>query len=265
MSNLSTHDELRAAWLAEYEQPFEGWNFSYLAGRRVTIRPADTWDYTAAVVAAIRNATSMLDMDTGGGEWLASLPLRPAKAYATEGYAPNVPVARRRLEPLGIEVYGVTDEAHLPFAGEAFDLLTNRHGAYAPHEVRRLLAPGGLFITQQVGGQTNRTLHELLGDTTPVATENIASGRDAEWNLAAATRDLEAAGFHLLEGREEFPITRYFDVGAIVYYLKAIPWEIPDFSVEKYFDRLVEIHHRIEAEGYVDILFHQFFVKAQRA
>ncbi len=36
-----------------------------------------------------------------------------------------------------------------------------------------------------------------------------------------------------------------YDVGAIVYYLKAVPWEIPDFSVEKYFDKLQEIHKLI--------------------
>ncbi len=27
---------------------------------------------------------------------------------------------------------------------------------------------------------------------------------------------------------------RFFDIVAIVYYLKAIPWQIPDFSVEQY-------------------------------
>ena len=254
MSNLFTTDELRAYWLAEYNRPFAGWDFSYLADRRVTMRPAGTWDYTDEVVAAIPNATSMLDMDTGGGEWLASLPGRPPQTHATEGYSPNVVVARGRLEPLGVEVYEVTDPARLPFGDGQFDLVMNRHGAYEPHEVRRVIAPGGLFITQQVGDQTNRTLHELLDDTKPVA----------GWNLALAVAGLEAAGFHILEQREDFPITRYFDVGAIVYYLKAIPWEIPDFSVDKYFDKLVAIHHRIQSEGFVDILFHQFFIRAQK-
>jgi SAM-dependent methyltransferase len=254
MSDRSSHDELRAAWLAAYNRPFVGWDFSSFAGRRVTIRPVETWDYVDAIRAAIQISRSMLDMDTGGGEFLASLPVRPPRTYATEGYAPNAPVARQRLEPLGVEVHEVTDVARLPFADGAFDLVTNRHGAYAPHELRRVLVPNGCFITQQVGSQTNRMLHDLLGDTTPAGT----------WDLATAVRGLETAGFQILEQREEFPVTRYFDVGAIVYYLKAIPWEIPDFSVEKYFDKLVAIHHRIQTEGYVDIRFHQFFVMARR-
>jgi len=52
--------------------------------------------------------------------------------------------------------------------------------------------------------------------------------------------------------------------GAIVYYLKAIPWEAPGFSVEKYFDKLVAIHHLIQREGYVDVPFHMFFIIARK-
>jgi hypothetical protein len=33
----------------------------------------------------------------------------------------------------------------------------------------------------------------------------------------------------VLEQKEEFPVSRFFDIGAIVYYLMAIPWQIPDF------------------------------------
>ncbi len=53
-------------------------------------------------------------------------------------------------------------------------------------------------------------------------------------------------------------------MGAIVYYLKAVSWEIPDFSVDRYFDKLVEIHTLIQSDGYVDVPFHQFFVKTQK-
>ncbi len=235
-----------------------------LAGRRITIRQPDTWDYTAAVVSAINGARSMLDMATGGGEFLASLPSRPPATCATEGHAPNILAARLRLEPPGVKVYDVSDDAQLPFADGRFDLVTNRHGAFRQPEVWRVLTPGGLFITQQVGSQTNRDLHELLEDTSPSTYSNPATSRTGDWNLAGAVHDLEAVGFRILEQREEFPITRYFDVGAIVYYLKAIPWEIPDFSVDAYFSKLMAIHRRIQSEGYVDILFHQFFIQAQK-
>jgi len=250
----SIHDDLRAVWTAEYNQPFAGWDFSYLTKRRVMLRTRDTWDYTASVVAAISDARSLLDMDTGGGEFIAALPQRSPQTSATEGYAPNVLVARQRLTPLGVEVVEVHDVTRLPFADNQFDLITNRHGAYDPPEVRRVLAADGLFITQQVGSQTNRRLHELLGDAT----------RADYWDLVTAVRDLEATGFRIIEQREAFPVTRFYDVGAIVYYLKAVSWEIPDFSVDRYFDKLVEIHTLIQSDGYVDVPFHQFFVRAQR-
>jgi ubiquinone/menaquinone biosynthesis C-methylase UbiE len=260
----TTNADLRSLWLAEYNRPFTGWDMSYLAGRRIMIRPSETWDYSATVIAALGTSHAMLDMDTGGGEFLASLPSRPPLTCATEGYTPNVEVARRRLEPLGVQVYDVAGDAHLPFADGRFDLVTNRHGAYDPREIWRILESGGLFITQQVGSQTNRRLHELLGHTAEPAAPNAGQGRSETWNLAVAVRELKDAGLYILEQREEFPITRYFDVGAIIYYLKAIPWEIPDFSVDAYFPRLLAIHELIRADGYVDIPFHQFFIRARK-
>lgn len=250
----STHDDLRGLWTAEYNQPFSGWDFSYLDKRRVMRGTRDNWNYTQHVVTAISHARSLLDMDTGGGEFLASLPQRPPRTYATEGYGPNLAVARQRLWPLSVEVVEVHDVTRLPFADGQFDLITNRHGAYEAREVWRVLASNGLFITQQVGSQTNRRLHELLGDETSAG----------HWSLAVAVRDLEAACFRIIEQRAAFPVTRYYDVGAIVYYLKAVPWEIPDFSVDLYFDKLVEIHALIQSAGYVDVPFHQFFIRAQR-
>ncbi len=254
MSNGTSEEELRACWRAEYARPFVGWDFSVFGERRVSLRRPDTWDYTANVLAAVEGARCMLDMDTGGGEKLADLPRRPPLTVATEGYAPNLALARRRLEPLGMCVLDVRDVSCLPFGTGQFDLVTNRHGAYDAAELLRVLRPGGRFVTQQVGGRTNRRLHELLGDPTPVS----------DWRLAKAVQELEAAGFHILEQCEKFPIVRYADVGAVVYYLKAVPWEVPDFSLDRYFDRLLAMHALIEAEGHLDVGFHQFFIIARK-
>jgi hypothetical protein len=252
---MLTNDDFFSYLMAEYNQPFSGWDFSYLAGRRRTFRPEDTWDYMGTVKAAIIDARSLLDMDTGGGELLSSLQPLPPYTCATEGYAPNVALARQRLEPLGVKVYEVDESDFLPFADDKFDLVINRHGAYEPREVMRVLKSGKRFITQQVGEETNAKLHELLGRVKP----------DSNWDLAHAVGGLKAVeGWHILEQREELLITRYYDVGAIVYYLKAVAWEIPDFSVEKYFDKLLEVRDLIEANGFVEVPFHQFFIVAEK-
>lgn len=257
MSHHINNKELFDYLISEYNHPFSGWDMSYLNERRVHgASYKHLWDYTATVLVAMKQAHSMLDMGTGGGERLASFAAQqplPEQTYATEAYAPNIAVARQRLAPLGVTVYKVHDDNHLPFADNSFDLIINRHASYAPYEVSRILKPGCQFITQQVGDQTNRRLHELLGHV-----------EQHVWNLDYAIRELQSAGWRIIIQQEEFFPTRYYDVGAIVYYLKAIPWEIPDFSVEKYFDKLIEIHALIQREGYVDVPFHQFFIVAQK-
>lgn len=141
----------------------------------------------------------------------------------------------------------------LAFPDGHFNLVANRHGAYDPQEVRRVLRGGGQFITQQVCSRTNARLHELL----------TGHGKEDRWNLARAVAQLEMAGLRVVEGREEESVTRYHDIGAVIYYLRAVPWEIPDFSVERYYDRLAAIHRLIETDGPLDVPFHTFLIVAE--
>ncbi len=85
---------------------------------------------------------------------------------------------------------------------------------------------------------------------------------DSNWQLDFAVNQLQEAGWHILEQREDHPIMRFYGVGAIVYYLKAIPWQIPDFTIEKYFQHLIAIHNFIEKQGYLDMHMHRFLILA---
>ena len=53
-------------------------------------------------------------------------------------------------------------------------------------------------------------------------------------------------------------------MGAIVYYLTAIPWIVPDFDVETYIDSLVKLHEMVRQHGYVDVDSSRFFVAARK-
>ena len=243
-------DELVAA--AE-RQPFSGWDFGWLAGRWRDASPG--WDYRARVTPLVSEATALLDLDTGGGEFLASLAPLPPTTWATEAYRPNVPIARTRLEPLGARVAAVSSDGPLPFAEESFDLVIDRHGSFDADELRRVLRPAGRFVTQQVGGEHGIELNRLLGAALP---EHVG------WSPSAAVARLEAAGFSVTVRLEERPMARFLDVGAVVYYLRAIPWQVPEFSVERYRERLLRVHERIGAEGELAVPAHYFYVEATK-
>jgi len=250
-------DQLFDFLQSEADKPFYGWDFSYLDNRIVTAPLA--WSYPSLILYRLHGENppqSLLDMGTGGGEFFSELRPFPTHACATEGYAPNLPVARARLSPLGVEVYPFKDDEHLPFSSGEFEMIINRHESYSPREVFRILTPGGRFYTQQVGQQNDKELVNLL--------EAPVDPDDTHWDLEYATQQLKQVGFEIETAQECFPITRIFDVGAIAYYFKVIPWEIPNFTVEQYYNPLVRIHATIQRDGYVDVKSHRFLIVARK-
>jgi hypothetical protein len=234
---------------------FSGWDFSWLKRRYVEDQP--TWNYPYRVRKRIKRAQRLLEMGTGGGEFLSTLKPLPKETYATEGYAPNVPITKKHLEPIGVKVVPV-DSTRLPFEDGFFDLTINRHEEYEPSEVYRTLCLGGHFLTQQVGGKNNIELVRLL--------DLASQGRDRfnvlDLKLSEAMKQLELAGFKILLQKEEFNRGRFYDVGALVYCLKVIPWDLPNFSVDRYRVQLRDIHELILDRGSLEFSEHRFFIEA---
>ena len=235
-------------------QDFSGWDFSAMRGRWHEESPP--WDYRQLVQARLPHVDSLLDMGTGGGEFLASLSPLPPHTRATESWPPNVPIARQRLTPLGIEVRVPEADEALPFAEAEFELIINRHESICEPEVYRLLKPGGTFLTQQVGGKDNIRLNELIAGTD--------MGTFEGWQLTIEVARLETAGFQIIDQREAFSSTTFYDIGAVVFYLKAIPWQIEDFSAERYRDVLFALHQLIEREGGLVTQTHRFLIEARK-
>jgi protein-L-isoaspartate O-methyltransferase len=241
--------------IQEHNHPFEGWDFSHITKTGRMVDGPLTWSYGSVVLAQIPKAESLLDIGTGGGELLASLRPLPPLTYATENYHPNVAVARKKLEPLGVKVLETQEDVPLPFEDGTFDLVIDRHESYSPNEVFRVIKPHGLFITQQVGSKNDEEIRRLLG---------ARRFPPPKLNLQMASRQLKRAGFKLDFRREEYPIRRFHDIGALVYYLKAVPWVIPDFAIEKYFTHLAMLNKKIELEGYIEDRNHRFILVAQK-
>ncbi len=232
------------------EQAFSGWDFAYLDGR--WDESPTPWSYRDLVIEAMQGIGSMLDMGTGGGEFLASLPGLPAYTAATEAYEPNVAVATQRLQPLGVRVVQIKSDRDLPFGDATFDLVINRHESFDAAEVVRILKPGGRFLTQQVGGQDTIELNRWLGSPDPVY---------AAWSLDMAAHQLEGAGMQIIRRQDARLETTIHDIGALVFYLKVASWQIPDFTVDAYRDRLRDLHTRIEREGSLRVWSHRFLIE----
>jgi hypothetical protein len=105
--------------------PVEGWDFSWFDGRATEERPP--WGYARMMAGRMADVSTALDLQTGGGEVLASVTRPPTLLVATESWPPNVARARRNLAPLGASVVEVSDDDDLPFAASSFDLVVSRH------------------------------------------------------------------------------------------------------------------------------------------
>lgn len=218
----------------------DGWDFSWLEGRATEERPS--WGYQRLMSERLASASAALDIQTGGGEVLAGAAKYPPTMAATESWPPNVARATRLLHPHGVVVVAAPDEPPLPFAGEAFDLVTSRHPATVWWtEIARVLQPGGTYFAQHVGPRTVFELVEYFLGPQPTA----RSKRHPD-NESAEAR---AAGLEIVDVRMERLRMEFFDIGAVIYFLRKVIWTLPDFTVEKYRDRLRELHEQIEIEG----------------
>lgn len=248
---------LLEAWRDEERAPFSGWDFSRIRARAIDEEPP--WSYEDLAREAMRGRRSVLDLGTGGGEVLSRLHhAYPPRVVATEAWAPNVRVARERLTPLGVEVVPyVADEktAPIPFEDASFDVVLSRHEAYDAREVARVLTPGGVFLTQQVDGDSLAELQSWFG----------AHPRWPEVRLATLRAQLEDAGMVIEDAREWRGVTTFTDVGAIVYLLRAVPWEVPGFTVDRHRDALLALHAELqERGGRLRFAIGRFVIRARR-
>ncbi len=252
-----TIEELRAIWKEEEDCAFiKGWDFSHIRGRYAE-EDRLPWDYEAIVRGVLKDEMKLLDYDTGGGEFLLRLRHPYENTAATEGYPPNVALCKERLLPLGIDIRECKDASHIPFADESFDIIINRHGDFDPHEIRRLLKPNGLFVSQQVGSENDRELVEMVlpGTPKPFPHENLSEQR---------ARFLEE-GFDILQAAECFNPISFYDIGAFVWFAGIIEWEFPGFSVDRCFDRLLALQRTVERDGKISGTTHRYLIVARKS
>lgn len=232
-----------------------GWDFSHIAGR-YTEEDDLPWDYRQMILRHLRSEMKILDIDTGGGEFLLSLNHPYENTAATENYPPNVDLCQETLLPLGVNFRPADGCGMLPFGDGSFDMIINRHGDFNAKEIYRVLKLGGLFITQQVGAENDRELVELLCGETELPFP--------EQYLDLTICKFRDAGFEILEAQECFCPIKFFDVGALVWFARIIQWEFPGFSVDDNLDCLLNAQRIMDRDGCIEGRIHRFILQARK-
>jgi SAM-dependent methyltransferase len=238
--------------------PVAGWDFSWFEGRASEERP--DWGYARLMGRRMAAAQAALDIQTGGGEVLAAAlrgaGARPAVLAATESWPPNAELARHNLAEFGGSVAEVPDNADLPFAPQTFGLVVSRHPTEVGWpEVARVLRPGGSYFSQQVGAGSNRELTDFMMGTQPVG-----PGRSTQAAAAAA----RAARLEVVDLRKQALRVEFFDVAAVVYFLRKVLWTVPGFTVAGYLEPLARMHEYIQAHGSFTSHSQRFLIEARK-
>jgi len=260
MENYKTTDEVVKKRLVEEwkreEEKFNliGWDFSYVADRWVDQNPP--WDYGKIIKSYLKETEILLDMGTGGGEFLLTLGHPHKNTYATEAYPPNVELCKTKLAPMGITIAQTYEDDKLPFENEYFDFIINRHETFDISEINRTLKPGGYFITQQVGNNNLLELRTLLNGEGPL--------QDSSHTVGSYADGLKKLGFQIIMENEAKLSSNFFDVGAVIFYAKACEWEVPNFTVETHLNKLWEIQQEIDKKGYYQGTETRFILVARK-
>jgi len=145
----------------------------------------------------------------------------------------------------------------LPVDDAMFDLVLNRHGWLDVGETHRVLAPGGRLLSQQVGARNDSELNEALGipvsvaPTAPAAIDDLGD-------------QLDRAGFAPRTVREAVVVTRFLDVAAVIFQLRAVPWQAPGFDLVRHRKHLLRIHDEIVRTGGFEVRSQRFLIEAQK-
>ena len=248
--------ELYQEWKAEEDiAHIHGWDFSHIYGRH---KEEDSlpWDYKSIVLDYLKDDLSILDIDTGGGEFLLSLNHPFHNTFATEGYKPNVTLCEEKLIPLGINFKEYSFPDRIPYEDESFDIVINRHGAIDHQEIKRILKKGGLFITQQVGDNNDRDLIKMVLPNTLAPFPGM--------NLNNQQKIFENLGFEIIKGEESYRPIVFYDIGAFVWFARIIEWEFPSFSVDNCYDELLTMQEEIDKNGKVLGTTHRYLLVARK-
>jgi SAM-dependent methyltransferase len=226
-----------------------GWGFPVHARK---LQPRN-WNYDARARELLHDASAVLDIGTGGGERFSDYCTSyTGRAIATEGWYVNAPIAHERLHPLGIEVIHCDDE-YLAFATSSFDLVLNRHSALDPHDVARVLKPGGRLLTEQVWGHWRELKRYFPGMS------------ESPGLLLEYSDGLRRAGLELIDCRAHIVPAAFEHLGDFVFMLSVASWTVPGLDpLGKDLETLLRLENDLTTEDGLVLSDGAFIIEARK-
>ena len=225
-----------------------GYNFQDVYSR-VKIE-GKKWNWTDIVEKYTAPNNTLLDLGTGGGEYLIELSKNTKKSCGIDNIKAMVDRAKQNAKEKGVHnvEFKLADVSKVPYAGGCFDIVTCRHAPFSIKEVKRVLKPGGLFITQQLGNRNKLNLLKYFDSA-------FYSGKTTQGTL----KILKSEGFEILM-IDEYIAKEYFqDMEDLIFLLENTP-NVPDFNRDKYQRQLQMISDKLTTPKGIAIDNHEFII-----
>jgi SAM-dependent methyltransferase len=199
----------------------EGWNWARCKTRMDPLG----WSYTDVLASYLTPDTRAADIGTGGGEIFSEV--ARARDVALDIDLEKLKLAQRAL-PCPV-IAG--DQERLPFRFECVDVVADRHVGVDPDEVLRILRPGGVYVTHQVGGRICQSIFDALGWG---SNEEYWRKRSADegrryWDIAGRAEFYASAGCEILRCEEADVAYEFLDEASLAFWLLNAPLpSLPD-------------------------------------
>jgi SAM-dependent methyltransferase len=229
-----------------------GWDFSRMRETQDLL----PWDYADIARAYLAPDSHVLDIGTGGSERFLALADSFRSGVGIDASPEMIATAQENLPPALADkiTFAVMPAQRLAFPPASFEVVLNRHALVDAAEVARVLRPGGVFITQQIGARNTANICAIFG-----CTPGGPYTSDPTQTPEALRASFMAAGCRIVAEGEYDARTWFLDLESLLFWLQAVP--LPeDFAIERHWPQVDAIisayttEHGIETNGHRTLL-----------